>query len=977
MPSFVLHIFPDSGLASSLITTVWIGVFVVCFFNLRFGWNLSGLIVPGYLVPLLILKPWSAVAIIVEALFTYLLIWLFSEFSSRLGHWSNLFGRDRFFAIILFAVVSRILFDCFVFPEITTILSSYFNIAFVYKGGLYSIGLVIVALIANQFWNPGIKRGFPQLMVTLFVSYLIIRFLLIRYTNFRMSEVAYLYEDIATSILASPKVYIILIVTAFLASRMNLLYGWEFGGIVLPALLALQWYYPWKILSSIVEAGIIYGLAVLILKTPLFRNITIEGARKILLFFNIAFVYKMLVGFILPVIIPDTKILDVYGLGYMLTSLIAIKMYDKKIGLRMTRITLQTSLVAVFLATIIGFALLYIPIPGTSKDITKKSTIVELQNKYQHEGDITKAILSEQIKLYGIAKNPPAPDQTDIIQFKNALKAIKVYIKDGSSLPLHYATNQLRHLGYKLEIIDNKYIILYEGKRENSGGIYIISLNPQNNILVELPLSLQSPALIGSVLLLSKEQKFAALAIAGGRKTLSYQLRDSLTDNNSFYDVFRHVFYSKPTLQFYKIDDYIKNLLAEKEKDQLLPNKDYVFCTTKLSKEEFKKISTIFPKINEIKTPPSAIQHDDRVVAILLSSETIFKILTDNDFDLSISERTGAGDLNSFFTSKKGYLTAIMDIFKSNKGTKKSKPMTIEKASYIDSQVITPIMALTCNYSKLSKSERKNRLKQISFAANIVGCSISIKNLKALDVSFIVLSMSENSDNEYLGGTYLFRIGNFSPYMVEITNPADKNNMILGLYLGFHLKASAILVSGTSKSWAHFSYSDDTITARSLFNLINQVVIRKGNSIAKSMAKKEGVNKFTVVQVKSLPKSNDAINHIPNTIFLSTYHGKYKRSMLDKPEENIYAFLNNCKLNVQFVNGSSSTAGLEVFNSIQSKYLPETKNTNFLVLWLTANEKINHNFIKHFEKKQHLSASNQHLSAVAQRAQEDPTSNIE
>ena len=69
----ILPIFPEGGLASSVITTVWVGVFVVCFFNLRFGWVLSGLVVPGYLVPLVILKPLAAGVIVVEAIITYLL----------------------------------------------------------------------------------------------------------------------------------------------------------------------------------------------------------------------------------------------------------------------------------------------------------------------------------------------------------------------------------------------------------------------------------------------------------------------------------------------------------------------------------------------------------------------------------------------------------------------------------------------------------------------------------------------------------------------------------------------------------------------------------------------------------------------------------------------------------------------------------------------------------------------------------------
>ena len=98
---FPLQIFPQTSLASSVVTTVWVGVFVVAFFNLRFGWVLSGLVVPGYLVPLLISKPWAAGVVLFEGMLTYWLVWLYSEYFSKFGKWGNLFGRDRFFALFL------------------------------------------------------------------------------------------------------------------------------------------------------------------------------------------------------------------------------------------------------------------------------------------------------------------------------------------------------------------------------------------------------------------------------------------------------------------------------------------------------------------------------------------------------------------------------------------------------------------------------------------------------------------------------------------------------------------------------------------------------------------------------------------------------------------------------------------------------------------------------------------------------------
>ena len=113
-----IPIFPEGALASSVITCVWVGIAVTAFFNLRFGWTLSGVVVPGYLVPLLISKPWAAAAIYIEALVAYMLVRLISERLSRAGLWSSFFGRDRFFALILASVAARMTFDLWLLPEL-------------------------------------------------------------------------------------------------------------------------------------------------------------------------------------------------------------------------------------------------------------------------------------------------------------------------------------------------------------------------------------------------------------------------------------------------------------------------------------------------------------------------------------------------------------------------------------------------------------------------------------------------------------------------------------------------------------------------------------------------------------------------------------------------------------------------------------------------------------------------------------------
>ena len=357
MSDLVLPLLPDGSLASSVVTTVWAGVLVVCFMNLRFGWVLSGLVVPGYIVPLLIIKPLSAAIVLAEASLAYGIFYALSERFSGPGSWSSFFGRDRFMGLILATVIVRLVMDGWLLPIAADELRESYGWDIEWANSLHSFGLIVIALLANQLWKPGFARGMAQSLVMIAITFLIVRFGLMEFTNFRIGSVAYLYEDFATSILASPKAYIILIVTCFIASRLNLQYGWDFSGILIPALLALQWYQPWKIATSIVEALVIFFLASALLSSRLFAGSTIEGARKILLFFNISFAYRLVLGHGLDWADIQYPATDFYGFGYLLPTLIALKAHEKGILPRVVRGTVQTSLGGALLGSAIGLFL--------------------------------------------------------------------------------------------------------------------------------------------------------------------------------------------------------------------------------------------------------------------------------------------------------------------------------------------------------------------------------------------------------------------------------------------------------------------------------------------------------------------------------------------------------------------------------------------------------------------------------------------
>ena len=253
-----LPIFPVDSASVTLTTTVWLGVMVAVFFNLRLGWNLSALVVPGYLVPLLISRPTTAVVLFGEAIITYLVARWISDAFKRLPWWSSFFGRDRFFVIVVTSVIVRSISDGWLLPEIGQYIVNEIGWSFDYRNELQSFGLIIVALVANYFWKPGVARGLIPITVSIAVTFVGTYFLLGTLTNINLANFNLMYEDISASLLASPKSYIILITTAYLASWINLRYAWDFNGILIPALMGMMLYDPLKIVASCAECLLIF-----------------------------------------------------------------------------------------------------------------------------------------------------------------------------------------------------------------------------------------------------------------------------------------------------------------------------------------------------------------------------------------------------------------------------------------------------------------------------------------------------------------------------------------------------------------------------------------------------------------------------------------------------------------------------------------------------------------------------------------------
>lgn len=352
-----MTIFPGGGLDQSILVTVLVGVLVLLALTEWFGWVWAGLVVPGYLASVFAIQPPAGVAICFEAIITFVVSRAASDTMSRWGGWSPFFGRERFFLIVLVSVIVRQASELWVIEAVLSIFDQHTGSSLAASRDFASIGLVLVPLLANMAWKLSLRRAVFQIGVSVAITWFIVAAILLPLTNLSYSSLELTYENVALDFLASPKAYIILLTTAFLAARFNLTYGWDYNGILVPSLIALTWFQPWLFVATVVEALLLAFAARAALAFPLLKRRNLEGPRKLAFVLGVGFALKIALGWALVLWWPEIRVTDLFGFGYVLTSLMAVKMINLKKTGRVILPSIAVSLVGFATASGIGFGL--------------------------------------------------------------------------------------------------------------------------------------------------------------------------------------------------------------------------------------------------------------------------------------------------------------------------------------------------------------------------------------------------------------------------------------------------------------------------------------------------------------------------------------------------------------------------------------------------------------------------------------------
>jgi hypothetical protein len=369
-----MHLFPESGLDQSATTSVFLGVLVSWFFTETLGWVFAGLVVPGYLASLFVLDARSALVDVGEAALSYGAAKLVGEHLSRTGLTSRFFGRERFLLVLVTSVLVRLGTEALALPR-----------AFPHASWAYSVGLVVVPLLANSCWKTGLFAGLFERGVPTLVVFVLLKYVLLRQTNLSLGGFYLATENVAASFLSSPKAYIVLLTGAFLAAAANVRWGWDYNGILVPALLGLTVEGPARLVVTFAEAVALVLLLSLLQRTTRVGRWNIEGPRRPVLIFGLDYALRFGAAWLAVYWAPLRGGADISGFGYLLPTLLAVKITRVGLVAPVLLPTASVSVAAYGLGTLLGF--------GAQTLDTREAQLVVTRQVGQAPADLALATL--------------------------------------------------------------------------------------------------------------------------------------------------------------------------------------------------------------------------------------------------------------------------------------------------------------------------------------------------------------------------------------------------------------------------------------------------------------------------------------------------------------------------------------------------------------------------------------------------------
>ena len=593
---------------------------------------------------------------------------------------------------------------------------------------------------------------------------------------------------------------------------MNLLYGWEFSGILIPALLALQWFQPTKLVISLGEAGLIFMLGRAALHLPVFRRMNMEGSRLLLLFFTVGYLYKLALGFVLTWAAPSVKASDFFAFGYLLSTLLAVKMHQKQISWQLSRTTVQTSLMGLAVASLVGY-LLTVVWPGTGRAGPVASRVMAAVP----EGAPLPEQLAARRRALHASEGGHAPlvfTPAQLRDFGDGLRALLAYREARRTTYLVAAQAAFARGGFALDRAGD-WLVVRDADPARGGGLYAINLRPRTSLTVAVPAPLDEPGTFEAATHLAFAEGHAAFASAGTR-------RERLAEGRS--NVLRNA--NLPFARFHALAGergvlHVRGLATARGDDP--PAQLWIQRALPAGIDLDALAARTGPVDARFDRRPSANPLRDATAA------PFAELLLGRTARLRLIARTlGGGVVHRVADQQRvdGYLYAWLVARRdaiATAGSGRFEPPELGDLLYLQSEVIEPLHAIAAQWRTQRDLEA---MRAIDAAASTLGYRVVLHRHLGSGVEHAILAEAEGGRRQW--GTFVVRLGDASPYIVEIPRPlAERQTFEYGTRLFARLGARALLISG-----AHFAVRPDgrgdvldTDNPLTAFNVAHQTLV--------------------------------------------------------------------------------------------------------------------------------------------------------
>ncbi|MBM3299374.1 MAG: hypothetical protein FJY85_05425, partial [Deltaproteobacteria bacterium] len=611
------------------------------------------------------------------------------------------------------------------------------------------------------------------------------------------------------------------------------------------------------------------------------------------------------------------------------------RMHDKDITARVSRATLQTSLAAVVLASVIGFGLTYVPnlfamravnlaTPPPDKDLSK-STIAEETRK-------------QKIALYRnrLPQRVSVPLSEELDIFESAMSSLGAYVRSKDPLELEEARKLLWVVNYQVSRLEGHYLYLHEREPSRGWGTYVVNLDPSNDLLVEVPAPLDEWGAMDAGTSIYSFLNARALALSGStRRTGGRDAPDVLENPSTMFRLFQRSFGQRAILQIRGHTTETVRALTGKRPDprEVVPPEVESVLWVKSTVPEALNLAQLKEFIGPFKIewghPPwrnllrdsAGSGFTELVLNRKGARSLMFKPLLAGAEARSYSrDQSIAGYLQDWLLEVKDKLP--------DRGTNLYVPAQLPELLYMDQEVLTPLVKTAQRlYSGQDwTKEGIEELRALSTLSSALGYEVVRYRHISTGHDYLILAERDDAKTKRFWGTYVFRLGPSKNYVIQIPRPISEVNVFeYGVMLFERLRAKALLI-GVSHPLANVDGSADIIrieNKENLFNLVNQVILREAESAP-----------MVVVQCRAFGFRPDGPAPTADAI-MSLRSGITRRESSDRLTANLIAMLDRDLLAPTFADGSPSVAGYEVGGIPQSMYVDFSKNKEFVVVWMS------------------------------------------